>query len=404
MPRTSGNEPTSARGVSRRLVLKGGAASAAAFFAAHATGNFGLLEAAAREGRIPPASRTAFYPGQTADFDDEPIDPVAVADGSAGWYPTRYGADDEIGAINEITPEKTLAALQLVKNNPKRPPKTYTLGEVLEEGVPAFGTRQYVQTRVGPLDPYFGANELNAMEETIETTYQIATQLDGLPHIGVRDVFYNGFRVPELTDGNTAGVNHLGQHLVPPFITRGILLDVLSVKVAQGDESALGEPVDGEPILGNSYRITVEDLQDAMDFGKIKGVEPGDVVVIRTGWSHLFSLDPVKKARYLATEPGIYLREARWLSQFRPAVVGSDSWALEVLPAPAPWSAEQFYPVHQELLTHHGIRIGEGFNSEELAADEVYEFVFFYTGQRGKGATAANVAPGALGQSLKGAP
>ena len=133
--------------------------------------------------------------------------------------------------------------------------------------------------------------------------------------------------------------------------------------------------------------------------------EQGEVAVsLGLGWRHLFSLDPVKKARYLATEPGIYLREARWLSQFRPALVGSDSWALEVLPAPAPWSAEQFYPVHQELLTHHGIRIGEGFNSEELAADEVYEFVFFYTGQRGKGATAANVAPGALGQSLKGAP
>ena len=35
---------------------------------------------------------------------------------------------------------------------------------------------------------------------------------------------------------------------------------------------------------------------------------------------------------------------------------------------------------------------------EELAADRVYEFVFFYTPQRGKGATASNTAPAALAQ------
>jgi hypothetical protein len=61
--------------------------------------------------------------------------------------------------------------------------------------------------------------------------------------------------------------------------------------------------------------------------------------------------------------------------------------------------------VHQELLTHHGIRIGEAFNSEELAADRLYEFVFFYTPQRGKGATASNTAPAALGQpNFRGRP
>jgi kynurenine formamidase len=218
-----------------------------------------------------------------------------------------------------------------------------------------------------------------------------------MPHIGVRNLFYNGFTAEVLTAGNASGVNFLGQENVDPFITRGILLDVLSLKVAQGDSAALGTPVDGKPILANSYRITVEDLEAAMQMGKTGPVEPGDVVLIRTGWTHLFSAtDPVKKARYLATEPGIYLREARWLASMRPAIVASDVWALEVLPAPAPWSATQFFPVHQELITHNGIRIGEGFRSEDLAADKVYKFVFFYTGQRARGATAANVAPGAL--------
>lgn len=384
--------------INRRQVLRAGGATGAAFFLAHAAGNFDILQASARE-RAPETAALARIPAQAGTFNDDPINPAAVADGSAGWFPSRYGPTDQIGALNEITPEKTLSALQLIKNNKNKPPKTYNLGEILEPNVPAFGTRKYEQTRVGPTmaPPYAGENEVNGMEETIETTYQIATQLDGMPHIGVRNLFYNGFTAEVLTAGNASGVNFLGQENVDPFITRGILLDVLSLKVAQGDSAALGTPVDGKPILANSYRITVEDLEAAMQMGKTGPVEPGDVVLIRTGWTHLFSAtDPVKKARYLATEPGIYLREARWLASMRPAIVASDVWALEVLPAPAPWSATQFFPVHQELITHNGIRIGEGFRSEDLAADKVYKFVFFYTGQRARGATAANVAPGAL--------
>jgi kynurenine formamidase len=340
-------------------------------------------------------------------IDDTPIDPIAVENGSAGWFPSRYGAGDQLGALNEITAEKTLEALRLIKPNKNKPPKTYNLGEISERGINAFGDRVYEQTRQGPaLGPNFGGdNDIVGVEERYFTTYHIATQVDGLPHIGVRSVFYNGFTAADLMAAGPDGVAVLGQEHVNPFITRGILLDVLAVKLAQNDMSALGEPVNGNPVLANSYRITVEDLQDAMAFGGIKAITPGDVVIIRTGWSHLFGTDPALRTRYIGLEPGIYLREARWLAQFRPAIVASDAPALEVLPAPAPWTTTQFFPVHQELLTHYGIRIGEAFNSEELSADRLYEFVFFYTPQRGKGATASNTAPAALGQpNFRGRP
>jgi kynurenine formamidase len=276
--------------------------------------------------------------------------------------------------------------------------RTYNLGEISERGINAFGTRVYEQSRVGPGTTFSGQNQLVGVEERYATTYHIATQVDGLPHIGVAGVFYNGFTSADLMAGGPDGVAVLGQEHVNPFITRGVLLDVLAMKVEQGDHAALGPPVNGNPILADSYRITVEDLKDAMKFGGIRRITPGDVVIIRTGWSHLFGTDPALRARYISAEAGIYLREARWLAQFRPAVVASDAPALEVLPAPAPYTGLQVFPVHQELLTHYGIRIGEAFNSEELSADEVYEFVFFYTPQRGKGATASNTAPAALGQ------
>jgi kynurenine formamidase len=333
-------------------------------------------------------------------FDDIPIDPIAVENGSAGWFPSIYGPGDQLGSLNEVTPEKTLQALRLITRKKNKPPKTYNLGELMEPGINAFGDRVYQQTRVGPgLGPAFpGDNGIVGSEDRISTTYHIATQVDGLPHIGVRSVFYNGFTSADLIAGGESGAAVLGQEHVDPFITRGILLDVLSVKLAQGDLQALGEPVDGEPVLADSYRITVEDLQAAMEFGNIKKITAGDVVIIRTGWTHLFGTDPSRRARYIDREPGIYLREARWLAQFRPAIVASDTPALEVLPAPAPWTGLQLFPVHQELITHHGIRIGEAFRTEELAADGVYEFVFFYTPQRAKGATASNTAPAALAQ------
>jgi cellulose biosynthesis protein BcsQ len=67
---------------------------------------------------------------------------------------------------------------------------------------------------------------------------------------------------------------------------------------------------------------------------------------------------------------------------------------LEVVPAPRETSA---FEVHQVLITQEGIRIGEAFVSEELAADGVYEFVFVDTPHRALGATAANNLVAAIG-------
>jgi len=39
--------------------------------------------------------------------------PAAAQDPMAGWWPSRYGAGDEAGALNEITPGKVLEAIHL---------------------------------------------------------------------------------------------------------------------------------------------------------------------------------------------------------------------------------------------------------------------------------------------------
>lgn len=125
------------------------------------------------------------------------------------------------------------------------------------------------------------------------------------------------------------------------------------------------------------------------------------MVLFRTGWTHLLNRagfdDPADPAnlRYISSEPGIYLREARYLASRRVAMVGSDTWGLEVLdPAII---GQNFFPVHQVLLTQNGVRIGESIRTEEPVADGVFELVYIVTPQFHAGATAGNTPPAALG-------
>ena len=358
--------------------------------------------------------------------DDTPFDyadPANLAD----WAPSRYGPDDQRGAFNEVTPAKTAAALALLRKH--REVTTYNLGELMWNGFPAFRTdprRTYEQrlTIWGyPPPPGFaeqggilvaleplGANRVSVHEERFEAefsprhpkplaaTYQIGSQLDNLNHIGAGELFYNGLRGPEIARGH--GTVRLGAEHMGPVVTRGVLLDVLGMKLARGRTEDLAEPAsNGRPLLRENYRITVEDIRDALAFGGVDRLEPGDVVLFHTGWNQLLARrDPADIARWEGSRglPGIYLREARWLARSRPAIVGSDTWALEVLGNPVNGDGTAF-PVHQELLMRHGIRIGESYVVDRLAADRVHEFVFIVTPQYAEGATAGNTPPAALG-------
>ena len=343
----------------------------------------------------------------------------------ANWAPGPYGPTDERGAFNEITPDTTGRALRGTLDR-GRAVKTYNLGERMFNGFPAFMTtpprgfqQRATATGFKPMPEFeagggyitslkgLGTKSLSVMEERYPATdgapagltYQIGTQIDNLNHIGAGDYFYNGFRGPDIA--RSFGTLKLGAEHMGPIVTRGVLLDVLGVKLARGDRSALGAPAaNGKPVLKDNYRITVEDILEAMEFGRIKRLRPGDSIIFRTGWSQLLTTRTAAEfSRWGAAVgiPGIYLTEARWLAQFRPAVISSDTWALEVLGRPELTKGTAF-AVHQELIMRHGIRIGESLMLEELAADKVYEFVYMVSPQFAEGATAGNSPPVALGQ------
>src|SRR5215470_5084118 len=56
------------------------------------------------------------------------------------WWPSKYGADDQAGALNEITSAKVLEAVRLVRQG-----RIYDLAHVLDQNVPAFPGRTFRQ-------------------------------------------------------------------------------------------------------------------------------------------------------------------------------------------------------------------------------------------------------------------
>ena len=361
-------------------------------------------------GEAEPAARRQNTLPFLTTFQPEPLDDTMFAPATVeagAWLPGPYGPDDQRGSFNEVTPEKTAEALRLLDSS--RPVVTYNLGELMYNGFPSLALpspRIWDQTMmvVGFQPPAgtnvilegaepIGPNRLIAMEERFPRgyTYHMGTLIPSLNHIGVGSVFYNGFKATDIVRswGTTAlGLDHMG-----PIVTRGILLDIIGLKVAQGETSAYFTVSSGAPVLQDTYRVTIEDIESAMKRAGITEMRPGDVIFLRMGWTQLIKADP---QRYLAGEPGPYLKETRYLAARRPAIVGTDNWAVELLD-PAVTQGNVF-PCHQVLNVRNGIRVGENIVMDQLAEDGIAEFVFILTPPYVQGATTSNNPPIALAQ------
>jgi hypothetical protein len=165
---------------------------------------------------------------------------------------------------------------------------------------------------------------------------QVGTQFDGLGHIGVHvgheDIYYNGNKLSEF--GDTYGLKKLGVENVGPIYTRGVLLDVAAVREMER--------------LPVGYVITPDDLQRAAQAAKVD-IHKGGRRLIRTGHGALWMKD---NEQYASGEPGIGMAAAKWLSEKEVTLVGSDNWAIEVMPGE---DAERMNPVHQFMITRNGI-------------------------------------------------
>ena len=292
------------------------------------------------------------------------------ASGGAGTA-SPHGPDDTLGAINYLSPEKVVAAARLIKTG-----KTYPLGVPTGPDTPAYGPRTYQATVLQLSDgsgATLGTNKATGNDDLLNVWMGIGSQIDGLGHMGVDHVYYNGNHASEFV--TTQGLTKFGIDTLPPIVTRGVLLDMTRHY--------------GKSPLTEGTAFNRKEIEAAARKQGVR-LEKGDVVLFHTGWLDLADSDP---KRFMSGQPGLGLEGARYLAGLGIVAVGADTWALEALPSEDPNTA---FPVHPELLALNGVYILENMDTRALAADGATEFLFVLGQPRFVGAVQAVINPVAI--------
>jgi len=285
---------------------------------------------------------------------------------------SKFGPNDEIGNLNYLTPEKTLAATKLVTKG-----KAYRLGIETNKDTPAFPPRTFSITVLQPgqvAGGSLGPSKTTYNDDIITGWVGVGSQLDGLGHIGVDYVYYNCMKAADFAQAD--GLKKYGIEKVPAIATRGVLLDMAGL---------LGTDPVKEGTAFNRPQI-----EAAMKRQGVKSIERGDVVLFYTGWTKLIGKD---NKRYNSGEPGLGVDGAKYLASIGVAMVGADTWGLEVLPFEQNTGV---FEVHQILLPLNGIYILENMNTEEMVKDQAWEFLFTLGPSRITGAVQAIINPIAI--------
>ncbi|CAO3588971.1 unnamed protein product [Absidia cylindrospora] len=291
-------------------------------------------------------------------YDQLPIDPK---------YPDKtawgvWGEEDNLGTLNNITPEITVNATRYAKKG-----RAFPLNWDLEKPSPTILGREVITHNFKPFagglikdDFYDGFNP------------QASSQWDGLGHFAhlSSGKFYNGVEPSEASENESGrlGIHHMARHGIA---TRAVLLDF-------GRWAQKHRP-DFDPFARSE--VTVEEL-DLVAKAQNVTLQKEDVLLVRFGW--IAKYDQLgDKVKDVITDPehpiacGVKAcpETFAWIWNHHFAAVGGDNPGFEALPA-ADWAAS----CHSFLIGGIGSPIGELFNLESLAddcaQDNVYEFFF----------------------------
>jgi len=265
----------------------------------------------------------------------------------------RFGQDDVRGSLNFVTPDAICRAARLVKRG-----AVFSLALPLSADGPQVGkvgrnNPVHLMSVIGDQLP----GGFTAADDWIFMPLQCGTQWDCFAHGSYDDTLYNGVPASTVT---ARGSSVIGiERWKHDVIGRGVLLDVARLR--------------GVPRMQIGEAISPEELDRACAAQGV-AVEPGDIVLVRTGWITMFTRDG-DKVNLWEGEPGLSIACADWLTSRRVAAVACDNFAVEVYPS----ETDTMIPLHMVLLRDAGIVLGELFDLEELAEDcardKVYEFL-----------------------------
>lgn len=308
----------------------------------------------------------------------------------------RWGADDEIGALNELGSAEVLKAISMIKKG-----KIYDMETKRFKGMPiweghasfemmaygsASGRRNWKDDpdydenvnwhkKDGWLDNEKFSHITGANTEIMICPLHMGTHIDGLCHAtaGADNHWYNGFNEKE--HWSDFGPTKTDATTIPPIIGRGVLLDVAGYK--------------GVDHVEPNYGVTMEDI---IETAKWEGIElrEKDCVFVRCGqdWPGFKN----------CPNAGVTLEAARYMVEEKGAVLLGDD--LVVYENTNPDGTMSYpghaHPVHHYALIQMGVHLIECAQLDELAKDNVYEFCFILAPNKIKGGTGMFVRPLAI--------
>lgn len=318
-----------------------------------------------------------------------------------------WPAGDERGMANQIGPA-TLQRCAWYIGQPGA--RTYEVSQVRSNTMPLspfagpFVQKPKATSGIPGTSHAFNSETFN---EGAEPSQQ-GTQIDALGHFGVlaapwdgkgplpadSAAYYGGHAQKDVKPTADAPLARLGMEKAPPIITSAVLLDAKAL-VGKGKPMAAGELVTAAHI---GAMLKAQGLAQ-------RGILPGDVVYIHTGWGDYWQ-DPDTDRKYYASAPGISYDAARYLGERRVVAIGLDTPFIDPVPdgllagksGPAAGTPAGLpFAVHHHMLTQMGIHHVENAKLDELARDRVYTSCTVILPLREKGAAGSPVRPVAIG-------
>jgi kynurenine formamidase len=262
----------------------------------------------------------------------------------------RWGPDDEIGTLNLIDEAARLRGAAAVVSG-----RAFALGLPLSE---AEGIQLgFVEGRVNPTRTMVQVNKpvnddqpewVCFSEDVLTLATQCATHWDALAHASYGGLLYNGYPASTVS---ADGAARCGIHRLGAVVSRGILLDVAR---------ALGRDV-----LEPGHPIMPDDLDAAVALAGL-ALEPGDIVLVRTG--QMVHLQPERRdlVAYTWPSPGLTIETAEWFHRHDVAAVATDTLVFEVYPSQ---HEDAYLPVHLLHLVEMGLTQGQNWVLDALAED-----------------------------------
>ncbi|MFI0988993.1 cyclase family protein [Streptomyces exfoliatus] len=274
----------------------------------------------------------------------------------------RWGGDDRLGTVNFLDEAKRREGAALVRRG-----VSFSLSQRFDIDGPQKGWRRRTNPVHTMLDTGTDAalgnqglpHGIGGADDVIAMPLQCSTQWDGLGHIFDHGTAWNGRPAEQVVTSDGDQVTGI-EHMAPHIAGRAVLLDI---------GRTAGE--DGE--LPDGFAITEEHLTAAAEAAGVT-IGRGDIVLVRTG-----QLARVRREGWGdyagGAAPGLSFTTAPWLHAAEIAAIATDTWGFEVRPNEFDHA---FQPLHQVVIPHIGLLIGEMWDFEALAddcaADGVHEF------------------------------